>query len=401
MPEMVSCPGCKARIKVPDALLGKTVKCPGCKTQFVAEVVEEPEEKAPPQKSSAGSQVTSRKSPPAARTPPPLDQLEELDQLDELEEEEEEVVASDEDEDEDEEKGKGKKGKKKPVRRPLAQEEWEGVRKGLWFFTLALFIGVGAAVVFLVLSLITLLITVGTAFASQDVWATGGVVMVAMGIIGALWLITYASVLALNIIGAGRCAAVPSERHGARSLGKAANYLAIGGTIGVGVYIVMRVFSWLVFSAALSSGNWGAFSLVSVVGWLAWLIGFVTTVALLAETVVVLFFMRSVALLVKAEGLAKMVLIEAIIWGVIAGMFVLGSPVVAVAGGMHTITTGGLSPGGGVTIGGGGLGFYGCCGCGGLIVPIGMLVWVIITLFQVRNAIYQFCRGGPQPAAGD
>jgi predicted Zn finger-like uncharacterized protein len=46
MPETIACPQCQAKIKVPDAALGRKVRCPGCSAAFVAavsppEVVEE------------------------------------------------------------------------------------------------------------------------------------------------------------------------------------------------------------------------------------------------------------------------------------------------------------------------------------------------------------------------
>jgi predicted Zn finger-like uncharacterized protein len=44
MPEQIRCPECDATLRVPDSLLGKTVKCPKCQTTFTAELGE-PEER--------------------------------------------------------------------------------------------------------------------------------------------------------------------------------------------------------------------------------------------------------------------------------------------------------------------------------------------------------------------
>src|SRR5262245_2341924 len=38
MPEIVQCPQCNRKLRVPDDLLGKKVKCPTCGTMFVGEV---------------------------------------------------------------------------------------------------------------------------------------------------------------------------------------------------------------------------------------------------------------------------------------------------------------------------------------------------------------------------
>jgi len=61
MPSIISCPSCQKQLKVPDDLIGKSVKCPGCKETFTAQtmgksaaaparedVVEKPRKKAAP-----------------------------------------------------------------------------------------------------------------------------------------------------------------------------------------------------------------------------------------------------------------------------------------------------------------------------------------------------------------
>src|SRR5713226_3036810 len=37
MPEIVKCPDCKRTLRVPDDLLGKTVRCPSCQVTFTAQ----------------------------------------------------------------------------------------------------------------------------------------------------------------------------------------------------------------------------------------------------------------------------------------------------------------------------------------------------------------------------
>src|SRR5207237_3869981 len=40
MPEIIQCPQCERRLKVPDTLRGKAVKCPTCGVAFTADVME-------------------------------------------------------------------------------------------------------------------------------------------------------------------------------------------------------------------------------------------------------------------------------------------------------------------------------------------------------------------------
>src|SRR5437899_1406496 len=55
MPELIQCPSCDRKLRVPDNLIGKKVKCPSCSKTFVAAAAEEDlptapllEEEAPP-----------------------------------------------------------------------------------------------------------------------------------------------------------------------------------------------------------------------------------------------------------------------------------------------------------------------------------------------------------------
>jgi hypothetical protein len=68
MPELVSCPGCERKLRLPDDLLGKEVKCPTCGTQFLAKVGEAaPSSEGEP---SPPSPVMSMELPPREDPPP-------------------------------------------------------------------------------------------------------------------------------------------------------------------------------------------------------------------------------------------------------------------------------------------------------------------------------------------
>jgi uncharacterized protein len=79
MPITVPCPTCKAKLKAPEGLLGKTVKCPGCKTPVLIRATVGATAPAP-----APARATP--TPPAPQQAPVLDQLEEVDDVDEVEE---------------------------------------------------------------------------------------------------------------------------------------------------------------------------------------------------------------------------------------------------------------------------------------------------------------------------
>jgi predicted Zn finger-like uncharacterized protein len=63
MAEVIQCPSCHKKLRVPENLIGKNVKCPACSTMFVAEV----EEDLP----TAPLVDQEEASPPVRRRPPP------------------------------------------------------------------------------------------------------------------------------------------------------------------------------------------------------------------------------------------------------------------------------------------------------------------------------------------
>jgi hypothetical protein len=83
MPDIIACPQCKGKLKLPGALLGKKVRCPECKNIFVAgggppPVVPPP---LPPPRQGVSPA-------PARKAPPPVDEVVEIDADDLLVEEE-------------------------------------------------------------------------------------------------------------------------------------------------------------------------------------------------------------------------------------------------------------------------------------------------------------------------
>lgn len=82
MPVAVVCPSCKARLKAPDALVGKTVKCPGCAKPVLV--------KAASVAASAPAPAPVVKKPAKPAPPPveeePIDEVEDIEDVEDVDE---------------------------------------------------------------------------------------------------------------------------------------------------------------------------------------------------------------------------------------------------------------------------------------------------------------------------
>ena len=101
MPVAVICPTCRAKLKAPDGLIGKTVKCPRCATPVLVKEIGAAAAIAPAPSRMA---TTPRPAPKKPRPPEPevLDEEPADEMLDEVEDEEVEVRPK-------KKKGKGEK----------------------------------------------------------------------------------------------------------------------------------------------------------------------------------------------------------------------------------------------------------------------------------------------------
>src|SRR5438128_1906635 len=62
---ITSCPECKKQVRVPESLLGKSVRCPVCKGVFTAESIGSPEESQPSEKPESETASTYAPEPEA------------------------------------------------------------------------------------------------------------------------------------------------------------------------------------------------------------------------------------------------------------------------------------------------------------------------------------------------
>jgi hypothetical protein len=76
MPTVIRCPSCERRLRVPENVLGKTIRCPACKKTFTAHTDDEPEDEEEEEEEEEAPRPARRKpAPPApkkkAPEPPP------------------------------------------------------------------------------------------------------------------------------------------------------------------------------------------------------------------------------------------------------------------------------------------------------------------------------------------
>jgi hypothetical protein len=93
MPDIISCPHCAKKLRVPEEFLGKSVKCPGCGNAFAAgalreaEIIEDESPPAPgPRRRAANDESDEGEAEQPRRTGRRYTEEDELDEDDELEE---------------------------------------------------------------------------------------------------------------------------------------------------------------------------------------------------------------------------------------------------------------------------------------------------------------------------
>jgi uncharacterized Tic20 family protein/DNA-directed RNA polymerase subunit RPC12/RpoP len=82
MPVTVLCPSCKAKLKAPDALVGKAVKCPGCGSAVLVKAVAAAAPAAAPNAVAKG-----KTAPPPPKRPQAFENLNDVEDIEDLEEE--------------------------------------------------------------------------------------------------------------------------------------------------------------------------------------------------------------------------------------------------------------------------------------------------------------------------
>jgi hypothetical protein len=415
MPEIITCPDCEKKLRVPDHLLGKKVKCPGCGVMFVGKADSAPPEDEPP--------------PPARKraTPPPEDRVEDKprsgarrsvvpppeDEDDrprsrrrDYDEDEDDRPRArrrrDEDEDEDyprsrrpdaydDEDEDDDRGRARPRD---VRDGWQKVRSGLNLAMISGWIEVAGIVTLTVVMIIGMIVVFAAASSAasnvppqggirpgtntpSDGAASAGIFAILMmcltyGIFGLCML----AALILKLVGYGICMGAPSTRNSAvKVLGITAFSLSAGG-----------VALWLIsFLIAIASGS------NTVMGGISSVMGF-------AGFIVFIFFMRSAALVARDKALASRLVAHLIAWAVylfgvvVTIILVVVAGFAAVASIASSFSGGGGSAQGAATSLGGFLIFALILAGLMFLAYIGMLSWYAMLCKQTRDTVARYVR---------
>lgn len=382
MPEIVKCPECERTLRVPDDLLGKPVRCPSCKATFTAKAQkaaapdptiedEPPRRPRSEEKEPRASDRPSRRERPEdeerARNRPRSRRADEYDDRPrrrreddhEYDEDEEEVV--------------------KRRREPKSgnSQDWVQVRQGLGLILIGIYVFLGGAL----LNCCGSIVFRGMAGESRDTAADAAGAAGSL-LLAIIYLLCAVSGVVLDLVGTIFCIAAP-ERQGAKTLAKTSTGLKVAGTLVYLLGLVILLTS-IGFAVGLSPSGFlkasGAGLAITVVGILL----------LLAGPLVFLFFLRALATIMRRDGLKQSLFLLIIVNFLWIALFLGGTlfVVLGVASAGPRRSSG--SPSDGIFEGMGYLAMMGFCL--GVVLATAYLVWYLVTLRQVRTAIFEYLR---------
>ncbi|HZT81593.1 MAG TPA: hypothetical protein VFA26_15310 [Gemmataceae bacterium] len=405
MPEIIQCPECGRKLRVPDDMRGKRVKCPGCGAPFTAGGDGQPQEDEAPKRPAAGEQVAARRSASGRRPAEPEEEERPRRREDEGVQERPSARrrpdADDDDyEDEDDRRGRGR-GRRRPPREKDSVRDWQKVRLGVTLTAIAIITAIVLPFLMCCAGFAVGAALVGSSGpkgpnAGTAAVGGGGIILIAvLGFVGSVL------VQALTIAGNGLCMFAPQRN--------AAKMLAIISFALVTFALLLSLAGQAIELANLittgATAAIGPSPLPTAAGGVGPIIGSVGGLLRFAHLVVFLFFLRAVCLAMREDGLATSV-VYLMILGlitilVIVVVFVLA--LVGVIGGAGLMASGAAAgPGGGGGGGAAGAGGTLLAGAGILMIAgsclffilvLAFVIWYIVTLFQVRGAITNYLGG--------
>jgi predicted Zn finger-like uncharacterized protein len=377
MPEIVKCPECKRTLRVPDDLLGKTVRCPSCQVTFTAQAgaSEPPPPPMPKMEIDEGDEPATGRS---------------AGKRDERDADRPSTRRRAEDEDRDDDREPPRFGDDEygaiedEINAPTEggraagkRRDWLRLRQGIGLLLAAIFTIFGV-------QLVNCCGTIAVAGIAGAARGQGGGAAAAGGgqiLLGIVVLIGLLTGLVLDVVGSIFCISAP-ESHGAKTLAKLSLAMKVGGILFLIIGVVMLIASIGMAVAASLKGFLEASGAGLVVIGIGYLL-------LLAQPVVFLFCLRGVAHVMRRDGLAQSILMLIIVH-ILSLVFIIGAVVLLIAG-----LAGGIAQGGpkGNADFLGGIGILGGIGyCLGGVLGLTFLIWYIVTLFQLRGAITNYVR---------
>jgi hypothetical protein len=418
MPEIISCPDCDRKLRVPEDLLGKKVKCPGCGVTFTASAGGGG--RAAPASGGRAAPSAGSKAPPSARSSPRAPRAEEGIEETPRAKKRPAMAPPEEDYEEEDDRGRGRgrgrardeddeeddrgRGRGRGRARDEEEEEyededvdeaprtdaragWQKVRLGITLIIVAIFVAIGGGILTSLLGMLAVgSMSIGMLYAVQ--------------IMGMLF--NYSS-MGLDVAGHGLNMSVPPRR------GQSYKGLAIATfslyAAWAGITLLSQVIGFaLGLGLAGVGGPFGPFGgfggggpgigMGTVQG--LYFIGILSIIGLLcalAGWFCFMFLLRGIALMLGKPALAKTI----VTYMITAVSFAVGSALIfcisALVFGMamaNMFGGGGMGPGNpraAANAGAAGGILFLALGCIFLVCALALLVWYIVILFQVRGVV--------------
>ncbi len=387
MPEIITCPDCGRKLRVPDTLIGKSVKCPDCNVKFTGGITSSPNggpaSKAPVKSAAVKRKPDDEDDRPAKRKPrddeddrPSKRSARDDDdrpskrKARDEDEDHPRRRRSEYDDDDDRDRDDYRRGPSKADKRA----GWKmTLPTGLNLLCYAIYVWLGTLAVYLLGCAVLALI--GAAGASSGNANTFGGSMAGVGI-GLMLLyglcgLGYLAYIVLQGTGHGFCMAIPPKPGSPRKAMAIATFGCFAGMIVL--YLL---------SCGVSFGFGGRGGNVVMVLPMAIFLGYFICYGI---------FMRGVALDMREPGLAAQVLyfmiavpclvVLAFVMGIV--MFVIMG--VAIFGAASSSTGQGAAG----SLGAAAIFMIGC-GILFLCVEIGLFIWYVVIVHQVRNAVRNY-----------
>jgi predicted Zn finger-like uncharacterized protein len=366
MPEVITCPHCDQKARVPEELLGKKVKCPNCKKTFMAGPAKPAAPPPPPREEEVDTDIEVVDKPEKRRGRRDDDEEEDdfrpqrrsrRDEDDEDEDRPRRRSRRDEDDEDDRPRRRSRRDEEdededdRPRRPARVKADWPKVHRGLSLILWG-----------------TLVPLIG-----MILWIPCGILAtlgreVGLLVLMLVYAVAYLASLVMTIVGLFFCLPSP-QNHGAKVL--ALVTLILVGTSGASILLgcvinIMQV--GMAGSMWFGYGGYGGGGL-GMMFLLFWL-------PLLGATFTFLFYLRALAQALKNDMLARSVLIYAIVLGSYIlfsgfGWALLFALAILVSGGTVFFVL---------------IILY-------LVVWLSLMIWFLVLLGQTRTTVGQYIEG--------